>query len=379
MFYKKIGVFLLAGVLMCSMTACNTSKNAKKNEKAAEATTEVKYEKDISADELLKSLDYDVTKCVTLPKDYDKQVIDLKGQAAYSEEGFKNYVNELLANTPDYQPIKDRDVVKAGDILDVNYTETVEGEEAATQENFKLTLGQGYFDETVEKAIIGKKVGDTFEATTTYPEDFGEELAGKKAKVTGKINAICTSNILTMDTMTDQYVKDNFSEYYEGVNTVDDMLKEFKKEYQSQLDVQKSDLVAAEVQKNLLKDCKVTFPDGYLEEKYDTEMKSLEKAAKEEGVELKDFLKTQYNMTEKQFKKEIKKNAKLDLIFQAIIKDKNHAISSKAFEDAMTMYASYGGQELKDFYAEYGGKETLMIQYAEEEVFMELTESAKVK
>lgn len=379
MHYKKLLVLLGCACLSISTLAgCSSTKSKKNPSPEATTSTEKKYTADVSAEQLLKATEYNVEDYVTLPKNYQNMTINLNGETTYTEEGLKKYITDMISSVPAYRKV-DRDKIKAGDVIEIDYTEKIEDaeEENATQKNFKLTLGAQFYPDEAEKKFIGKKVGDSFNITFTYPKDYTPELSNKKSTLTGKINGIYEEKPMTFDGLTDDYINENFKDSY-NVSTVKDFVHAVKKEYKSQLEYERAQLIQTNLQTEIAKKSKVKIPDKLLDKRIKEETDTLKSYAKDSGMNHKEFLKQQYGMDEKQFKKEIKKAVENELILEALVKDMNFGISSEEFEDSMQPYLSYGYESLDDIYKEFGGKETLMLNFAESKAIEELSKKIKV-
>ena len=164
---KKFAVIALAAVLsMTMLTGCGNSK------KAAEATTEVKeetvdYSKGLNADgtlEGVKASDY-VTVC-----DYSSLKI-AKKDIEVSDSDVQSQIDSILSNYK--KQVTDRKV-KKGDVVNIDYTGTIDGKEfdggSATGAN--LTIGSGTFIDGFEDQLIGKKPGETIQVKVTFPKDY---------------------------------------------------------------------------------------------------------------------------------------------------------------------------------------------------------------
>lgn len=366
---KYLITCLCAFLTLCSLAACNTSQ------KAAEATTE-RMEVDINTETLLKGSKYNIP--VTLPKNYDKITVNLNGEAQFSEEELNEYIDGILSSFPDYEKA-DHDTVKSGDVVDIDYELTnVSGEDGNQNEKgYMVKIGSAYFTDAVDKGLIGKKADDSFEIKGTYPEGYSDELVGKEFVFSGKVNGIYKEKPVTHESITDGYIKENFSDSYEA-STKDDFIAKMEEEYNTNLEYDKESLISEKVQESLLKNVAVEVPDKVLKKEIKEQKDYLEETAELYGMTYEDFLKNQYDMTEADLEKEVEQSIKLGAILEAIVKDKNIGISSKEFEESMSIYLSYGYESLDDFYKERGGKEVVMLEFAENKALDELIYKAVV-
>ncbi|MCM1284153.1 MAG: FKBP-type peptidyl-prolyl cis-trans isomerase [Muribaculaceae bacterium] len=86
-------------------------------------------------------------------------------------------------------------IVEEGDMINIDYVGRIDGvafENGDTQGMGEdLTIGSGEHIDGFEEAIAGHAVGETFDMTVTFPENYGDEaLNGKDAVFTTTINGI---------------------------------------------------------------------------------------------------------------------------------------------------------------------------------------------
>ena len=222
---KKFAAIALITVLsMTMLTGCGNSK------KAAEATTEVKeetvdYSKGLNADgtlEGVKSSDY-VTVC-----DYSSLKI-AKKDIEVSDSDVQSQIDSILSNYK--KQVTDRKV-KKGDVVNIDYTGTINGKEfdggSATGSN--LTIGSGTFIPGFEDQLIGVEAEKEVEVKVTFPEEYqAKELAGKEAVFQCDVKKIEAKELPELD---DDFAKD-VSEF--------DTLAEYKEDVKKNLTEKKAE------------------------------------------------------------------------------------------------------------------------------------------
>lgn len=90
-----------------------------------------------------------------------------------------------------------------GDQAVIDYEGRVDGEafEGGTGNDIEVVLGDGQFLPDLERALVGRKAGESFEQQVTFPEDYGaEELAGKTADFQVTIKSVAESQLPEIDT-----------------------------------------------------------------------------------------------------------------------------------------------------------------------------------
>ena len=167
------------------------------------------------------ALDY-----VTLPEDF-ASISLRKSDVEPSEEDLQAQWDSLLDSYRINQPVTGR-AAEEGDIANIDYSGTVDGVvfTGGTAEGYDLTLGSGTFIAGFEDQIIGHNVGDNFDVTVTFPDDYGDStdeagntitLSGKEAVFNVTLNSLSVS---VLPEATDAWVEENFGELND-LHTVD--------------------------------------------------------------------------------------------------------------------------------------------------------------
>lgn len=228
---KKILYRTAACALAVSMTAvlagCNSASESKSTAETAtpETATAETGAVDESAYNYLASFTYSdgfdekgylkgVTAAdyVTLPEDYADITIDA-ALGEVTDEDVSEYINSnILSTFATPQQITDR-AAALGDIVNIDYVGTIDGEEfsGGSAKGYELELGSGTFIDNFEDQIATHTPGETFEVNVTFPEDYGStDLAGKAAVFTTTLNYIVGDTITPE--LTDAWVQENLSE-----------------------------------------------------------------------------------------------------------------------------------------------------------------------
>ena len=157
------------------------------------------------------ALDY-----VTLPEDF--AAIPLKkADIEPTEADLQELWDSLLEANRIQQPVTGR-AAETGDIANIDYSGTVDGVvfTGGTAEGYDLTLGSGAFIEGFEDQIVGHNIGDSFDVTVTFPEDYGDStdeagntitLSGKEAVFAVTLNSLAVS---VLPEATDAWVEETF-------------------------------------------------------------------------------------------------------------------------------------------------------------------------
>jgi trigger factor len=127
-------------------------------------------------------------------------------------------IDKELANMRERQakvsPVEDRDTAQQGDLVETNWSGTVEGEPVKGMSglSFVIEIGGGVFQfKEAEQALVGKKVGDQVTVDVTVPDDFRvEAVRGKTATLTIKILGLKSRILPALD---DEFAKDVSDEF----------------------------------------------------------------------------------------------------------------------------------------------------------------------
>lgn len=90
--------------------------------------------------------------------------------------------------------IEDRDVVEVGDLANIDFVGTMDGEEfeGGSGSDYDLLIGSGSFIDGFEEGVVDMKVGETKDIALTFPENYYEEMAGKDVVFAVTVNSIST-------------------------------------------------------------------------------------------------------------------------------------------------------------------------------------------
>ncbi len=95
-----------------------------------------------------------------------------------------------------------------GDTVTIDYKGTVDGVafDGGSAEGYNLKLGSGQFIPGFEDQIVGKSIGEEFDVTVKFPEEYhASDLAGKDAVFAVALHAIKATELALLD---DEFAKD---------------------------------------------------------------------------------------------------------------------------------------------------------------------------
>ena len=372
----------LVMVLMAVMVATAALGGCGQKVATTDSSVSAEEEKDVEipAKELLKATDYKVEKYVKL-NDYMNMTVELSKDYTVSDADIQSYIEYLMSMYPSYE-VSDKKTVESGDVVNIDYVGTIDGEEfsggSATGQH--LEIGSGSFIDGFEDGLIGKNVGETVELNLTFPEDYtnNTDLAGKAVVFTVTINSIDTEKEMVYDDLTDEYVSENFSN--SGISTVDDLKSQVSSVLENRNYSSKMTEIQSGVLQKLLDECEVTLPDGLLDQRIAEYKERVNNAVEKSGKSFEDYMGMSEDDFNDQVSDYIEESLKQELILEAVVKDMDLSVSQKNFEEFVDSYvSSYNIADRDTFYKEYGGEDYIRLSYAENQALSKIMESVKTK
>lgn len=357
---KKIVVCLLAAAMVLSMAGCgsgsgNSSSSstgtAASTETAAADTTSAAEEEWMNSPDAylsgIKASDY-----VDVPGDYASLTVEVEPAEEVTDEDVESTIQNQLESDQSLEEVTDRTEVQDGDVVNIDYVGTMDGEEfdGGSADDYDLTIGSGSFIDGFEDGLIGAEVGDTVTLDLTFPDDYSDSTkAGKDVEFEVTINKI--EKYVTPD-LTDDYVAslgitDDFGN---EITTVDD----FRTYVKNYLTEESESTFTSNVQSAIVDALmdEATFkkdPPEALVERYDSALtQQLTYQAAMYGTDLETLM-SLYGSTEDSYEQDIRDEAinqsKQIILLQAIADKENLNLSDSEFqnelEEAVASSAAY--------------------------------------
>lgn len=314
--------------------------------------------------------------------DYKNLEIEIDKSYEITEESERATIENYFLSAPIYEENKEKTTIEYGDVANIDYTGTKDGVEfdGGSAQGYNLEIGSGTFIDGFESGLVGKKVGEEVDLNLTFPEDYGnEDLAGKEVVFHVKVNSIQNKSYPTYDTMTDEYVADNYGAYF-GVSTVEELKAYVEKTMQENLDTALSEAMTAKLKEV----CEVgDIPDDLRQERKEELKEYYHALAKQQDQEFADFLQNNYGMSEDDFNEKIDSLMTdyiiSDLIWEAVAEKEGIKAEGSDYDKFLSdlmQNLSYEKQE--DFFGVYPEtmvKRMYLAQKAKEKV----EETAKIE
>lgn len=273
-------------------------------------------------------------------------------------------------------PITDRDIVKDGDYVNIDYVGTIDGVEfdGGSATDTELGIGTGTFIDGFEDQLIGAKVGDTVVVKVAFPETYGNtEVAGKDAEFTVKIN------VIGIREFTDEFVAYN-TEY-----TTTDEYREYV--YQGLVETNEYNVQSA-IEEEILAQivANTTFTSvnqSEIDAKEAEMLSTYEYYASYYGVDLETFASIAFGMTLEEFYADINYYADLYVketyVLEEIAKIEGLALSDEEYEERLKEAAKqYQYESPEELETAYGGREVIEKVLLEDKTMEFLRSSANI-
>ena len=136
--------------------------------------------------------DFDYDSYIVLP-DYSSFSVNVREKQDFTADDADDVIDSILASSGFVVKVDALDTVAAGQVVSIDFDSMIDGEEysGGSQNDFCLIIGSDSFVPELERALVGRKVGDEFEVTARYPEDYSvSTIAGKTADFSVTVNYI---------------------------------------------------------------------------------------------------------------------------------------------------------------------------------------------
>lgn len=220
---------------------------------------------------------------------------------------------------------------KKDDIVNIDFDGSIDGKafEGGKAEGHNLKIGSGAFIPGFEDQIIDHEVGDSFDVTVTFPEDYhATELAGKPAVFKVKLNGIKVTELPALD---DEFAKDvsefdTFDEYKTDVKAK--INENNEKAADAQVDEQLTDAVIELLQAEIPEVMYTAETENFVRD-YDNRLRM-------QGLDLNTYFKytgQTLDTLRQQMRPQAEKQVKMRLALEAIAKLEALAASDEEIEE----------------------------------------------
>ncbi|MEW5852582.1 MAG: trigger factor [Myxococcota bacterium] len=226
---------------------------------------------EINAGEFVPGQDFSFTARVEVKPHIDLK--DYKGLSAKAttpsvdDQAVEAEIERLRQQVSTIAPVEGRDTVQAHDLVTTNFSGTVDGEGFSGGQGsaYVIEPGAGRFLKEVEDALVGKKVGESFEVDAKLPDTFrAKEVAGKTAHFKVTVAELKTRNMPALD---DDFAKDLGD--YEGL---EDLRKKLRESLEQRAKEQAEGQTREELMTQLIEKNPFELPPSLVERQIDAQV-----------------------------------------------------------------------------------------------------------
>ncbi len=181
--------------------------------------------------------------------------------------------------------VEDR-AAESGDVAVIDFEGFVDGVafEGGKAEHYSLNLGAGQFIPGFEEQIVGHNIGEEFDITVTFPEDYqAEELAGKEAVFKIKLHELKKRELPEVD---DEFVKD-VSEF----DNLEDYKADLRKKLEETREREAKDDLDNQLIDQLIGLLKAEIPEAMFENRINESVREFGYRLQSQGLDLDSYMK----------------------------------------------------------------------------------------
>lgn len=241
--------------------------------------------------------------------------------------------------------VSDREARNGDDVI-IDFSGSIDGVkfDGGTAEKQSLVLGSNTFIPGFEDQVVGMKIDEEKDINVKFPEDYAEDLKGKDAVFHIKLHEIRVKEIPEIN---DEFAKD-VSEF--------DNLNEYKIDIKNKLQESADKKAETEMENNLVdaivEKTEVDIPEVLVERQVDSMIKEMEYRLMYSGMKLDDYLKyTKQELKDlkAQYREEAKKQVKVQLTIDAIVKKEKIEPTKEEMEEKIAELAKQAEQTVEQY------------------------------
>lgn len=240
--------------------------------------------------------------------------------------------------------------VQEGDQINLDYSGKVDGTvfDGGTAQGQTLTIGSHSFIPGFEEQLVGFAIGEEKDIEVTFPEDYhAEELAGKQAVFTVKVNSITVKELPEAD---DEFAKD-VSEFSTMSEYRADIAKNIGERYANEAERRdENNLIEA-----IVANTQIDIPDEMVQEQIDQYIDDFRYQLSNSGLDIDSYFKYTGQTMEQlraDHRERAEKAVHTRLVFEKIVKAEKITASDEAVEEQIRRYAESIGSTYEEFSAQ---------------------------
>lgn len=284
--------------------------------------------------------------CVTKP---EIEISDYKGIKAaktvkeITDEDVNAQIEIIRKKNARIVSVDDR-AAQMGDEVIIDF-EGFFGDEAfegGKGEDHPLRLGSGQFIPGFEDQVAGHSIGDKFDVTVTFPEDYQmTEYAGKEAVFKCELKSISYEELPEIN---DDLVKDA-TEF----DTVDEYKADIRTKLEEAAVKQADNEFESAVLNTLIEKVDAPIPNCMFEQRIDAIMRSFEQQLQQQGMDLKLYFQytgTDMDSLRETYRERAVNEVKLRLALEKIAEIENLDVSEEEINNSLSEIAAANGMDV---------------------------------
>lgn len=329
--------------------------------------------------DLTFSVVYDVFPSVEV-KDFSK--IEVKEpQVEIGEKELNEELKAIQERNAVVIDKKEGEPVEKDNIVTIDYKELDDSGTAipgSEREGFVFTVGTGENIYKIDDEIVGMKKDETKEISKTYDaKEENKDLAGKTKKISVTVKAIKLRNLPALD---DELAQDVSEKY----KTLDDLKKDISKGLESAKNRKIAELKSQSLIEQLVEKNPIVLPKSMIQAEMESRWRMMAQQFQTTPEQLEKMISASGQSKENmltQWTGDAEKMLKSRLIVDALIREKNIAVTPEEVEAEFAKIADESGstiEEVKEHYKDARAKEYIIDEIKENKLYDELYKQVKV-
>ncbi|HCF49023.1 MAG TPA: trigger factor [Syntrophomonas sp.] len=263
-----------------------------------------------------------------------------------TDQDVENRINDMQTRYAQLVVKADDEAAVNGDTVYHDFEGFIDGVPFAggKGENYPLELGSNTFIPGYEEQVVGVKTGEEKDVTVKFPEDYqSEELAGKEAVFTIKVNKIETKQIRDLD--------DSFVQEVSEFETVEELRGSIKQNLLEQAEGRKRDLMRQELLNQALQRCEIPVAEAVVKEHADIMLRQFEYRMNSQGLDLNQYLQITGSSIDKlreSLYPEAETKVKYDFLLEKLVEEKGIEVSDEEINKHIEEVANNTGLSIED-------------------------------
>ena len=263
-----------------------------------------------------------------------------------TDQDVENRINDMQTRYAQLVVKADDEAAVNGDTVYHDFEGFIDGVPFAggKGENYPLELGSNTFIPGYEEQVVGVKTGEEKDVTVKFPEDYqSEELAGKEAVFTIKVNKIETKQIRDLD--------DSFVQEVSEFETVEELRGSIKQNLREQAEGRKRDLMRQELLNQALQRCEIPVAEAVVKEHADIMLRQFEYRMNSQGLDLNQYLQITGSSIDKlreSLYPEAETKVKYDFLLEKLVEEKGIEVSDEEINKHIEEVANNTGLSIED-------------------------------